>query len=199
MADNGYTKGDWYRVRVTLEADANDIWRLGALSYLYITAAALDGSYTVMDPFTVDQFVYGTTVGQDTRLALLTSNDASIYDRLTWGAAIPGRMDFACYEPEFVGFADYWYYGNYRLKRVGDTLYYRTKGAELLLPGGETESLQDHDDTSGDYNILDLNSINLPHGSHYSLRRVSYPAPEGLDVGAGAQITDETLEFAMEL
>lgn len=197
IPDGGFTKGNWYRVRVVLDPSANAGWRFGICDYLFITAASLDASYTVMDPLTVGQFVYGSTVGQDTRLQLLTSNDAAIYDRLSWGAANPGRMDFACFEPEFHGFAGSWFYGNYRLKRRGDLLYYRTKGAEILLPSGKTESLEDYDG-SGDYNILDLNTIDLPHGSLYMIRRASYPSYTALSVGA-TQETDETLEFAMEL
>ena len=197
FADLGYTKGNWYRVRVVLDPSGNSGWRLGICDLLYITAASLDASYTVMDPFTVDQFVYGTTAGQDTRLALLTSNDASIYDRLTWGSSNPGRMDFACFEPEFKGFNNQMFYGNYRLRRQGDTLYYRTQGAELVLPGGETVSLDDYSG-SGDYNTLDLNSISLPHGSYYYLRRVSYTSYASLST-PGGPITDELLEFAMEV
>ena len=199
ITDSGYTKGNWYRVRVTLESDANAGWRTGTCDYLYMTAASLDASYTVMDPFTVDQFVYGSTALQDTRLQLLTDNDASIYDRLTWGAANPGRMDFACFEPEFHGYNGGWFYGNYRFKRRGDTLYYRTKGAELVLADGTTESLTDHDGTSGDYNTLDLNTIDLPHGSLYWIRRVSYPDYHSGLTALTGQVTDETLEFAMEV
>ena len=196
ITDSGYTKGNWYRVRVVLDPGSSD-WCLGICDYLYMTAASLDSSYTVMDPFTVNQYVYGTTALQDTRLALLTSNDASIYDRLSWGGSNPGRMDFACYEPEFHGFAGGWWYGDYTLRRRGDTLYYRTKGAELVLPGGETVSLDDYSG-SGDYNTLDLNSIDLPFGSTYQIRRVSYTSMLSLS-NLTNQVTDETLEFAMEI
>jgi hypothetical protein len=200
IPDGGFTKGNWYRVRVVLEPSVNAGWRYGELSYLWITAASLAAEvpYTVMDPFTVDQFVYGNTVGQGTRLQLLTDNDASIYDRLSWGAAVPGRMDHACFEPEFHGFGGGWWYGNYRMKRRGDMLYYRTLGAEIVMLGGGTQGLEDHDGTSGDYNILDLNSVNIPHGSVYIIRRASYTGLGDLAVGGG-QVTDETLEFAMEL
>ena len=197
VPDGGFTKGNWYRVRVVLEPSVNAGWRFGAVDYLWITAASLDASYTVMDPFTVDQFVYGSTAAQLTRLDYLTDNDASIYDRLTWGAAIPGRMDHTCYEPEHRATGG-WYYGNYRLKRRGDTLYYRTLGAEMVLPDGSTQGLEDHDSTSGDYNTLDLNSIDLPHGSEYIIRRVSYTTAASL-YQSTTQITDETLEFAMEI
>ena len=197
MTDHGYTKGDWYRVRVVLDPSANSGWRLGICDYLFVTAASLDASYTVMDPFTVGQFVYGSTALQDTRLQLLTDNDAAIYDRLTWGAANPGRMDFACFEPEFHGYNGGWWYGNYRFQRRGDTLYYRTQGAELVLPDGSTEGLDDYSG-SGDYNTLNLNSIDLPKGAMYWIRRVSYPSYSSLSK-PGGQITDETLEFAMEI
>ena len=196
IPDGGFTKGNWYRVRVVLEPSGNAGWRFGRLDYLFITAAALDASYTVMDPFTIDQFVYGDTAAQLSRLDYLTDNDASIYDRITWGADIPGRMDFACFEPEFKGYNGGWFYGDYKFKRVGDTLYYRTKGAELLLPDGSTQGLTDYSG-SGDYNILDLNTIDLPHGSVYSVRRVGYPGPGGLT--SLAQLTTATLEFAMEI
>lgn len=197
FADNGYTKGNWYRVRVILDPSGNSGWRLGRCNYVYITAASLDASYTVMDPFSVDQYVYGDTVGQDTRLELLTDNDASIYDRLTWGSSNPGRMDFACYMPEIKRDSFGWNYGDYRLKRRGDTLYYRTLGAELVLPGGESISLDDYDG-SGDYNSLDLNGIDLPHGEMYYLRRTSYTTSADLS-NNDSQVTDETLEFAMEV
>ena len=197
IPDGGFTKGNWYRVRVVLDPDANSGYRLGLVDYLFITADGLDAAYTVMDPFTVGQFVYGDTVGEDTRLELLTDNDASIYDRLTWGNSNPGRMDFACFEPEFHGFNGGWFYGNYRLKRVGDTLYYRTQGAVLVLPDGSTESLEDYSG-SGDYNTLDLNSLDLPHGSVYTIRRASWPNYTELAT-PGARITDELLEFAMEV
>ena len=197
IPDGGFTKGNWYRVRVVLDPDTN-AWRLGICDYLFITAASLDASYTVMDPFTVGQFVYGDTVGQDTRLQLLTDNDAAIYDRLTWGAANPGRMDFACFEPEFHGYNGGWWYGNYRFQRRGDTLYYRTLGAELVLPDGSTEGLEDHNGSSGDYNTLNLDSINLPKGAMYEIRRVSYPVYWDLST-PGSQLTDEVLEFAMEI
>ena len=201
LADNGYTKGDWYRVRVVLEPSANAGWRFGHCDYIYITAAALDGSYTVMDALAVDQFVYGSTAAQLSRLDYLSDNDASIYDRLSWGAAIPGRMDFACFEPVFAGFNGGLWYGNYRFTRIGDTLYYRTLGAELVKPDGSTESLEDHDGSSGDYNVLDLNTIDLPHGSSYVIRRVSYTTVGSLGQagGTGTRITDEVLEFAMEI
>ena len=198
ITDHGYTKGNFYRVRVTLETDANGGWRTGTCDYLYVTGSSLDASYTVMDPFTVGQFVYGSTALQDTRLQLLTDNDASIYDRLSWGAAIPGRMDYACFEPEFHGYNGGWFYGNYRFKRRGDTLYYRTKGAELVFPDGSTESLTDYDG-SGDYNTLDLNTLDLPHGSLYWIRRVSYTDYHSGMTAITVQETDEVLEFAMEI
>jgi len=197
ITDFGYTKAQFYKVKVTLDNTVGTGGRWASMDYLYMTASTLDASYTVMDPFTVDQFVYGSTAAQLTRLDYLTDNDASIRDRLTWGAVNPGRMDFACFEPEFHGYNGTWSYGNYRFRRRGDLLYYRTLGAELVLPDGTTEGLEDYSG-SGDYNILDLNTLNLPHGGQYSIRRCSYLTAQQMSY-LPVQVTDETLEFAMEI
>lgn len=163
-----WTKGTFYRVRVHLVTDDVNFPAVGTVYRLHWTAPALDAAYTVMDPFAVNQYVFGSTAGELSRLDYLTDNDASIYDRLAWGSATPGRMDHACYRPRFVESGGDVSGGNYRFVRRGAQLYYRVTGATLTKVSGDTEGLDDYDDDNP-FQVLDLNSVDVPYGTVYAL------------------------------
>lgn len=195
FSTGGLTKGNWYQVRVVLDTDTTAGSRAGAARSVRVGAPAMDSSYTVMDEIYPNEFVYGSTGGQATRLALLSSNDAAIRDRLCWGASSPVKLDFAVRKPEFRGFAGWYFYGNYNFVRRGDFLYYRTIDGLLVAPDGSTEVLQDYDDDNP-YQILSLSGLDLPHGAEYTIRRVEW---DGWDVSKATPIANETLEFALEI
>lgn len=174
-----YTVGNWYRCHIELKRD-NTTWNAtGSIYYLYMAppqdAAGGETAFSLMDEFSPDQWVYGDTAGQDTRLELLSDNDTYIYEVLCWDSDSVGRLDFTVSKPAFIrlGGTDT---GDYRLVRRGDTLYYR--GADLSVRWGDdnSEALADETDT---YATLDLNSIDLPHGTIYT-------------------ITGDSLQYAME-
>jgi hypothetical protein len=164
-----YVEGDWYRVRVTMERDSGGGVNVNSrVDFLYMNAPVADSNYTVMDEFVVNQWGYGDTAGQDTRMVLLNSNDASVYDRLCPTGSLE-RIDYCSTLPEyFNGISEDPDKGNLYLIRRKDQLYHRTKGATIHKPGGGTEGLTDYDDDNP-YFVLDLNSIDLPYGSFYRI------------------------------
>jgi hypothetical protein len=174
-----YTIGNWYRVQVeqTRSSHASGYNCTGSVYYLYMAPpqdSEGETAFTLMDEFTENQWVYGDTAGQDTRLELLSDNDTYIIERLCWDDDEVGRLDFAVSKPAFIrlGGTDT---GDYRLQRRGNTLYYR--GTELTLRWG-TDNNEGLDDAA-DCSTFDLNSIDLPHGTIY-------------------RVTGTTLEYAME-
>lgn len=179
-----YTVGNWYRVQVemTRSSHASGYGCGGAVYYMYMgppqDAGGGEATYALMDEFVPGQWVYGSTGGQDTRLALLSNNDTYIYERLCWGASPGDRTDFAVASPGFVrlGGTDT---GDYRLQRRGDTLYYRGTGLTLEWGSNEAESIDDPEDGE-EYATADLNRIGIPHGVVYKM-------------------TGDTLEYAMEV
>lgn len=164
-----YTKGNYYKVHARLIRPNTDYGAAGTIHYLYMTAPAKDASYTIMDQFSAGQYVYGSTAGQGTRLALLSSNDDAIRDRLIWADGTTGRQDYCVAKPEFVrlGGTDK---GELAGVRRFNLLYHRTKGAELTWGDEQSQRLEDYDDAEGEkYHILDLNSLGIPFGQTYSI------------------------------
>lgn len=166
-----YVKGDWYRVRVMMLRDSSGGVNVSSrVDFLYMGAPSADSDFTVMDEYAANQWGYGDTAGQLTRMDLLTDNDAAIYDRLCPSGSLE-RVDYCSTLPEYYNGstinADE---GNLYLIRQKDQLYHRTSGATLYKPGGGEESLTDYDDETGNpYYVLDLNSIDLPYGSYYRI------------------------------
>lgn len=163
-----YTKGDFYKVYAKLQRPSDEYDAAGIVYYLYMSPPALDSSYTTMDQFAAGQYVYGSTGGQDTRLALLSSNDNAIRDRLIWADETTGRMDYCVAKSEYVrlGGTDS---SVHAMVRRFNLLYYRTLNAELSW-GSESQRLEDFDDGAGiTYRILDLNSLGIPFGQVYQI------------------------------
>jgi len=165
-----HVPGVWYRVVIVLDR-ATDVYPAEAtVTYVHTAPtddevgwASIDG---VLVPDT--QYVYGSTSGQDTRLALLSSNDSLIFERLCWNASV-GRRDFAVRLPEYerLGGTDS---GTLRMIRRYDTLVYRSTGGNGMMRWGDNQSMALTDYGDDGYVTLDLRSIsNLQYSDQYYL------------------------------
>ena len=170
LDEDRYTVGQWYRVVVRLNRDDATYNAAATVHYLYTTPpnddTQFDVDYTIMADLEVNQWVYGNTPGNLTRLDLLSYNDRSIFQRLCENAST-GRRDYAVSKSEFIRLGDT-DRGEMYLIRRGDTLYYRVKGASLLWGTDSSQGLDDYDDDNA-YHTLDLNSIDIPYGSGYRI------------------------------
>ena len=145
--------------------------------YLYIGPDSTNdpqANYKPMGAFRPDQWVYGDTAGQDTRLSIFKSNDAHIFKYMCWNAAV-GRMDYAVAAPytwapdsgttPIIDKA-----GDYRLVRRYDTLYYRIEGGQMTWGGGEYSHALENYDSANPYHTLDLKALDtLEYGQVYRL------------------------------
>ncbi len=158
---NAFVDGNWYHVAVEISRDdGNGYIQTSSVYYLMTEPAAASATFTNMGELAVGQFVYGSTAGKATRLALLSSNDADINSRLL-------RMDFAVREAAYVDLGDSGGTWHYRLKRRYDTLYYR--GTNVTLQFGDDESVTLPDVSAG-YGIYNLQQASgLVYGMIYRL------------------------------
>lgn len=173
-----HTAGTWKRVVVRL-LNGGD----GTVNYLYVhpqpgdeDEASTPHAYTIMPAFTVNQYVYGSTSGQNTRLQLFSNNDRHILTYLCENVTV-GQRIYPVRLPEYVrlGGTDK---ADLKLVRRYDTLYYRTSGAVLEWGDGQSQSLTDYDSSNGYYS-LDLNSLTgLAHGSVYTITGTVHYAAE---------------------
>lgn len=167
--------GVWYRVVVVLDRDTDVYPAEATVSYIHTAPtsdevgwASIDG---VLSPDT--QYVYGSTPGQKTRLALLSQNDSLIFERLCWNASV-GRRDFAVRLPEYtqLGGTDS---GTLRMIRRYDTLVYRSTGGNGMMRWGDDQSMALDDYGDDGYTILGLRSIsNLQYGDQYYLENCQF-------------------------
>ena len=157
--------GSWKRVIVQL-LNGGD----GTVYYLYMhpqIGDEPDKSYTIMDEFSVDQYVYGSNVHQGTRMQLFTNNDKHIFKYMCESANI-GRRDYAVRSPIYTNAAGT-DKGEYRMVRRYDTLYYRTTGGILEWGTDQSQSLTDYDATNH-YQTLDLAGLTgLHYGTVYKI------------------------------
>jgi hypothetical protein len=161
-----FTKGNFYHVAARM-IRSGTTQATGDVTYLMSMPTQADASYNVMDEFAAEQYVYGSTAGQDSRLALLSSNDSAIRDRLVWGATTPSRMDFAFRRPEIarLGGTDY---GVVAIMRRYDLLYFRTHNVDITW-GEDSQRLENYSDPGNPYYTIDLNALGIPRGMIYYL------------------------------
>ena len=159
-----YTPGTRYRVTAT-----NNSGIVSEVQYLFIEPQTTDvgpgmlpveWGYTVMDEFTVGNYVYGSMPIATDRVALLRECDRHIFSALCHSAAI-GRRDYAVRRPVFGSFS-----GDFRICHRYDTLLYRTTSAEMTW-GDNTEHLDDYGDDG--YETLDLRGLDLAYGQVYKI------------------------------
>lgn len=166
-----YTVGTWYEVEVTHYRDNDNYDSDAEVKYILpsspIDAAGGETSFDLQDELAANQWVYGDTAGQETRLEKLSDNDQHIYEVLCWGDVDEGRHDFAVSKPEYSVLAGT-RTGDYRLLRRGTFLYYRATNAQILWGTDQSESLDDYG--TDEYKILDLNGVDIPPGTIYAIQ-----------------------------
>jgi len=163
-----HTWGTWKRVIVQL-LNGGD----GTVNYLYAHPQIGDEdstdpkTYTIMEEFSVDQYLFGSSTGSSNRLQLFSDNDRHIFKYLCTSAYV-GRRDFATRSPSYTNLAGT-DSGEFRLVRRYDTLYYRTAGGILEWGDDQSQSLTDYT-TTDHYQTLDLAGLTgLHYGTVYKI------------------------------
>lgn len=168
---NVFVDDTWYQIAVIIDRDdGNDYGQDSKLNYILGSPVAADASFTNVDALTVGQYIYGSTAGQDTRLQLVSDNDANINGRLEYHRFGVRKAEYT----DLGGSGGTWHY---RLMRRYDTLYYR--GTSVTLRYGDDES-RALDDVSSSYGTFNLQQL------------------PGLQYGMIYRLEGSTLDFAME-
>lgn len=158
-----YTAGTIYRVTwVMVRDDTTSMTPKATVVYTSLGPASAD-SFTLPGELAVEQYVYGDTSGQDTRAALLTSNDAVLYANR--------RIQYRQYASSKAAYADLgtstWVQV---FERMGDYLAYRGTGLSLEFGAGSVVTLDDYVDPDAPYQVLDLRTVDgLLHGMQYEV------------------------------